>query len=174
MRKPVLALDIDNSIADTNEALRGFLPGLDFTKYPTPGITEEVFEQNPWIFTDALPIKGAAEGVNYLSQFWEIVYLTARPKWAEGITHTWLDKHEFPKALVECSGKKTDYINKFNASLAIDDSPKEILTISELIPVCIYDQPYNKELSHIGERFVWSEDKWVSKIMAHANLSIAL
>jgi len=172
MLKPILALDIDNTIADTNGTMLGFMPGLKIEKYPTPGITKEFFEENPWIFTDTMPIKGAAEGVNYLSWYWEIAYLTARPKWAEGLTSTWLKRHWFPEGLVICTDNKPDWIVKLGANLAIDDSPKEILAINKLIPVCIYEQPYNKDLSHIGDSFTWSSN-WVRKIMAYNNLLVA-
>lgn len=174
MRKPTIALDVDNTIADTNAALLGFLPGIDIKKYPTPGITLEFFEHNPWIFTDTLPIKGAVEGVQYLSQYFEIMYLTARPKWAKGITCTWLDRHGFPEGLVRCTDDKPDWINKLGVNLAIDDSPKEIIAISKQVPVFIFQQPYNIELAHIGKLFTWSESYWVSKIMAYVDMSIAL
>lgn len=172
MRKPILAVDIDNTIADTNGTMLGFMPGLEIEKYPTPGITKEFFDDNPWIFTDTQPIKGAAEGAHYLSFYWEIVYLTARPKWAEGITRSWLKRHWFPEGLVKCTDKKPDWIKKLGAILAIDDSPNEIMALSKLIPVCRYEQPYNTELSHIGYSFTWSSN-WVRNIMAHNDYHIA-
>jgi uncharacterized HAD superfamily protein len=172
MVKPILAVDIDNTIADTNGTMLGFMPGLEIEKYPAPGINQELFNQNPWIFTDTLPIKGAAEGVNYLSAYWKIVYLTARPECAEGLTYAWLKQHWFPESLVICTDNKPEWILKLGISLAIDDSPKEIMAISKLIPVCIYEQPYNKELSHIGYRFTWSSN-WVKNIMAYNNMLIA-
>lgn len=172
MIKPIIALDIDNTIADTNSTMLGFMPGLEIDKYPTPGITKELFYCNPWIFTNTLPIKGAAEGVNYLSHYFEIIYLTARPKWAEELTRTWLKKHWFPEGLVICTDDKSDWIIKLGANLAIDDSPKEITAINKLIRVCIYEQPYNKELSHIGYRFNWSNN-WVRNIMDYNFLIVA-
>lgn len=163
--KPILCIDIDNTIADVNTPLLGILPSLDFSKYPTPGITPQFFEENPWVFQEASPITGAVEAVNYLSQSWEIVYLTARPKWAEKITLEWLNRHSFPQGEVILSFDKGAQVQRLGASLVIDDAPQEIKKLSQIIPVLIYAQPYNHYLKHLGQRITWEENDWMEAVL---------
>lgn len=167
--KPILAVDICNTIADINGTLLGFMPGLNVTKYPIPGITNKTFEENPWIFTKAKPIEGAIEGLNYLANHWHIIYLTARPKWAIGITKRWLEKHGFPMAEVISSDNKAGEIKKRGIAVAIDDAPKEIITMRKLIPVYIHRKIYNEDIA--GIKFSWDED-WQDKITLPANHNI--
>lgn len=163
--KPILCIDIDNTIADVNTPLLGILPSLDITKYPAPGITPQTFEDNPWIFTNALPIPKAVKALKFLAMSWEIVYLTARPKWAEKITLEWLNCHGFPQGEVILSLDKGAEVKRLGASLAIDDAPQEIKKLSRIIPVLIYAQPYNQGLKHLGQRITWEERDWMEAVL---------
>jgi len=159
MRKLVMAMDIDNTIADTNKVLveSGFLPDIP-TSYPTPGVDQIIFKENPWIFDCCPTVKGSVKAVNYLSRFWEIVYVTARPKWAEEISWQWLLRHGFPEGEIYCTINKSRVVKHLGISLAVDDSPEEIISLSRIVPVSIYRQPYNKNLA--GNHFSWTDFNW--------------
>lgn len=164
--RPSICIDIDNTIADLNASMLGILPSLDPTKYPTPGITPNTFEDNPWIFTEAPPILGAIKAVRFLSLSWEITYLTARPEWAREITIDWLNRHGFPEGHVVLSQDKGADAKRLGASLAIDDAPQEVEKLSRVVPVLIYAQPYNYGLKHLGQRITWSNRKWIEAIFS--------
>lgn len=160
-----IAIDIDNTIADINKTLLGFVPGFDVKEYPNPRVTTNTFKKNPWIFTNSPPIEGAVEALNRISLHWEIVYLTARPKWARRITQSWLAKHGFPSGRLVLTENKKEAVIELGINLAIDDSPCEIRSLSKIIPVLIYAQPYNQMLEHLGKRISWTETNWEEEIL---------
>lgn len=158
-KKPVALVDICNTLADVNGELEKLLgENTDPSSYFHQGVTKTTFIDNPQLFSEASVIKGSVEGVNKLSDKYEIVYLTARPGWAEKITKDWLKKNGFPKGKIIFSRDKASIAKELKASVAIDDAPFELNALSEVVPtVLIHKQSYNLNLCKIGKIFSWQE-----------------
>lgn len=162
--KPILALDLCNTLADINAILSSIIP-IDPNVYPAPGVSEELFEDNPWLFSKAEPFEGASKVVSFLSDYWEVVYVTARPEWSKMLTRKWLKDNAFPEGDIICTKNKAGVVRKIGAFLAIDDSPHEIISVGKFIPVCIPDY-YNYNRGLQGKRFKW-DNGWKSVIMPY-------
>jgi len=154
--KRLLAVDICNTLADINEQIAKALgPNPNPSNYIHPGTSIEFFENNSWVFQKALPFDGAAEGVQYLSKSWEIIYLTARPEWARQITNHWLTKWGFPSGSLITTNEKAIQAQLLGISMAVEDAPHEILSLQKAgIPVMVHTQPYNNGLGNY--RFSWN------------------
>lgn len=151
----LIAFDICNTLADVNYMLeKGLGPTPNPSQYFHPLATKEFFEENKWVFTNAPVISGAVEGVKRLTRIGNVVYLTARPQWANKITEEWLARHGFPKGRIIHSNNKAEVAMALGISLAIDDAPHEILSLSKACPVLVPAQPYNVGLPG---RFSWDK-----------------
>lgn len=155
--RPVALIDICNTLADVNFQLEKALgPNPNPFNYYHPGVTESTFKNFPWLFTQAPPIKGSVEGTHQIAKNYRIVYLTARPEWARQITLEWLNRNGFPSAPVIFSKQKGEVARELKATLAIDDAPYEIISLSKIVPkMLIHQQPYNLGLAYLGEMFNW-------------------
>lgn len=158
-KKPIALVDICNTLADVNGELTKLLgENPDPESYFHQGVTKTTFIDNPQLFSEASVIKGAVEGVNELSNKYEVVYLTARPEWAREITEQWLKRNGFPEGKIIFSGDKASVAIELKASVAIDDAPFELNALSEVVPtVLIHKQSYNLNLCKIGRLFSWQE-----------------
>lgn len=153
---PLIAIDICNTLADIVGMLESVLgPRPDPFQYHFPGATEEYFKRNLWIFAYAPAIPGAVEGVRFLAGAGDIIYLTARPKIAGKLTREWLSKNGFPAAPIIHSKKKAVVARQMNVSLAVDDAPHEIKTLSLVCPVMVHARTHNEGYSG---RFQWNNE----------------
>lgn len=129
----IVLLDICNTIADINgqiEVITGLKrsEGLFFHPALYPGW----FEENMNIFKDAPAMPGSVEGVNRLrEEGYKIVYLSARPESARGITEEWLQRKGFPNCPLLFTDKKVEAIQQAgicqeDIAFAIDDAVHEI------------------------------------------------
>lgn len=154
-RKPRVAVDICNTIADVNDRLKVFLGERpDPESYDYPGATPEFFKEHAVeIFGGAPPLPGALEGVRLLAVNHEIIYLTARPEWARDITRKWLEYWGFPEGRLVMTGNKAEAALELGVLIALDDAPHEIRALQNVVPaVLVKRQPYNRGL---GLRFDW-------------------
>lgn len=157
-QKLLLAVDICNTLADVNtELTKVFGANPNPSNYFHPCVTTEFFKHNTWIFKKAQPFKGAANMLNLLTTEFELVYLTARPKEADKITHSWLQEYKFPKREIIYTQNKAEVAKALNVSAAIEDSPFEIEVYRNIgIPVYVKRQPYNLCYQNL---FDWTDKK---------------
>lgn len=150
-----IAVDLCNTLADVVAELEKLLgPNPDPSHYQMPGATAEFFERHPEIFSGALPFPGAVETLHRIASQGEIIYLSARPKWAREIFEEWLARWGFPSGKLVLTDRKAEVARGMGIVLAIDDAPHEIERYRAAgIPVLVKAQPYN--LGYPG-RFEWS------------------
>lgn len=149
----LIALDICNTLADINLLLEEALgPVPNPHQYYHPKVNKDFFKENQWVFTKAPVIRGAVEGVRRLTANGKFIYLTARPEWSNAITREWLTRHGFPNAPIIHSTNKAEVAMRLSVSLAIDDAPHEIKSLSKVCTVLVPAQPYNHGLPG---RFTW-------------------
>lgn len=109
-------------------------------------------------FDRVMPIKGAVEGINRLSEKHELILITARPHRIEHKTHAWLQKHfhgKFNKILHtnlvssknETRKKKSQVCKEEGISAMIDDAPDYAIDCaSEGIQVYLFPALWNKTI----------------------------
>lgn len=149
----IAAVDVCNTLADLLTELREYIGPWPFDEYHHPMLTEDFFLQNPGIFLRAKPFEGAVQGMWRLKEHFDIVYLSARPKWAWVLTDLWLRAHGFPVGQLILTNNKDRVAKEIGVSIAIEDAPFEIDRYKEAgIPVIVKAQRYNKGY---GSRFDW-------------------
>lgn len=158
MPKPIILVDICNSICDVNQILiREFGHKPSPGTYAYPDISEDFFIKNLWIFEEAKPMEYSQKALWDLSVDYKIVYATARPVQAGEITKRWLEKYNYPDGAVYHCPKKAKLAGILGAKLAIDDAPHVINEYREAgIPVWVVAQEYNREIQN---RFLWCDFK---------------
>lgn len=155
MAKPLLAVDICNTLCDVNSILQKQLgPNPASFSIPHPQITLEFFRNNLWIFKVAEPLPGAVEGLRYIAKHCNIVYLSARPEWSRQITLDWLKKWGFPDSRLILTQDKLAKAVALGVCAAIDDAPHEIKSLHRYCPVYVPAQPYNRNYEN---RFEWAD-----------------
>lgn len=151
MKPRVVAVDLCNTVAAVNAAIAACLglgPGWVWETYSleTAGIrnSDAWFQAHPEVFAEAEPVPGAAEALDGLAAAgWGIVYLTARPEWARGLSVEWLRKHGFPRGRLVTARDKARACAALGVSAAVDDAPEHIRALSRVVPVYPPAQPYN-------------------------------
>lgn len=87
----------------------------------------------------------------------EIIIITARPfttyeneykEQMQNIVRNWLDKNKIIYDEVIFSDNKADVCKELNISVMIEDRPENVVSVSSVVPVLCYDQPYNEKLSN--------------------------
>ena len=109
------------------------------------------------LFKKARPIKGAILGIEKLSKLGELYAITARPNYLKEITKNSLDTY-FPKRFkriefgnhhnyLDPNNERTkrEMIEKVGAKLLIEDQIKYTEELSEIIPVILFDCPWNQD-----------------------------
>lgn len=161
----VVAVDLCNTVAAVNEAIADCL-GLGskwrWKKYSLApaGIRDEEawFRAHPEVFAEALPLPGAAEVLGRVaSAGWKIVYLSARPPWARGMSLEWLKKHGFPRGELVLTRDKAEACRRLGIRIVVEDAPHEVRSLRRVAQVAVIGQPYN------GSRLGWPE---VEQILA--------
>lgn len=149
-----IGIDLCNTIADINGLLEKILgPNPEPSCYIHPKLTSGFFEENLWVFEKAEPIFGSKDVLNYLANFYKIVYITKRPNIAKEVSVEWLNLHRFPQGEIYCTQNKVGIARKLDIDFALEDSPYEIDEYLKAgINVFVKSQPYNTNYS---ARFEW-------------------
>lgn len=158
----IYGVDICGTLADILTPLAGYLlkkgevRGLQevLRHYHSPVVTPQLFKENPEIFSNAKPFRGAAKHLNALAKTNGLFYVTAREEWARHITESWLRKNGFPKAPVIMGHPKAEVVKEYNIDIAIEDAPHEIKGLIKICRVLVHKQTYN---TGFAERFTWKE-----------------
>ena len=66
----------------------------------------------------------------------------------QNIVRNWLDKNKIIYDEVIFSDNKADVCKELNISVMIEDRPENVVSVSSVVPVLCYDQPYNEKLSN--------------------------
>lgn len=146
----MLFVDIDNTLANTNAELINL--GIDISVYPSS--IPASFWGDGFLFQKAKPIPTTIQLVKYLSQYFPLVYITARDTKYGMITLKWLSEQKMLPfgVLVFSNGKpKGEIIKGFDCSVIhlIEDSPEEIesvLSLKRKTHLYIPDWPYNRHI----------------------------
>jgi uncharacterized HAD superfamily protein len=159
--KPVIAVDIDNTIAATDIILRELIKvnyGLtvrqsditDWHYYNCLPISKEdeefILEEYHKKYISLVPlIADAKESLENITKKYTIWIITARPSYTRSETLLWLKKHEITYNRIIFSKRKGKYINAVN--ILIDDNK---FTANEYasagVKVIILDYPWNRKL----------------------------
>lgn len=144
MDKQMIMVDIDNTICETNEMIQTKIQGFSDTIYPFP-LPEGFFEQNPDVFMDAVPAKGAANKLHELcAAGHRLIYVTAREEWSQTLTKNWLYKHGFPNVPVVHTRDKRNVAMQVRATLCIEDAPNELQRLVDIMPALVPAKKYNQ------------------------------
>lgn len=153
MSRPLIAVDICNTIADINRELEKYFNVKTDKKYEVEQATKEWFDENKWIYLVANPIEWSSEMLNVLAEVYDIVYLTARPESVFNETRRWLTRHGYPDGMLISSTNKAKTYKELGCCLAIDDSPKELDNyLANGCNVIAFRKPYN---SQYADRLDW-------------------
>ena len=145
--RPVLAVDVCNTLAAVNAEIARLAGktarehyGLEDLGYTDPGA---FFGGHPWVFEDAAPLPDSLKTARRLGESFRIIYLSARPGWARGVTERWLRRHGYPDGRLVLTKDKGRAAKRLQPYAAIDDSPDEVARISPVCRVLVPAQPYN-------------------------------
>ncbi len=151
----IAAVDICNTLADILSEVQKYIGPWPFDEYQHPSLTDDFFKSHPDVFLNAKPYKGAVSGMWRMKEYFNIVYISARPEWAFGITKLWLDVCGFPAGKLILTREKAKIAQRISVSVAIEDAPFEIDSYLKAgIPVIVKAQNYNKNYS---SRFEWQD-----------------
>lgn len=164
--RPVIGMDLDgvgyNWVSIANYLLSEHWDYTDL-KYPHP--TWEYLKQTvskeawKWLWEEGVHLgmyrhghmyRGFKDGMDWLSERYDIKIVTSRPKSATVDTLDWLAFHKISAQevhIVEAMGDKT----QVPCHLYVDDGPKNIQDFRAASkPYIIWDQPWNKQ--EVGPR----------------------
>jgi len=165
----MIAVDICNTLADVNGQLKRRIPGYCSGRYPYP-LPEGYFKSPAGlnIFRSAEPLPGSVDFLNGLAElFGEVVYVTARPPEAEGVTRRWLGEHGYPEGeIVFCQRhEKAGFYATLGPDAVLEDDPEVLEQLKEFNVLVFAPQwPYNGHIR--GGRIMpvrWAEGvtaKW--------------
>lgn len=148
----IVAVDICNTLAAVNaEILKLFGPEASAVRdyagfFGQVGVADKDawFRAHPEVFAAALPLPGAVSGVVALAAAGHrVVYVSARPLWAEGITRRWLRRHGFPAGRLFLRADKPAVARALGADVFVEDAPHEIEALEKVCRVVPVGQSYN-------------------------------
>lgn len=162
-----ILLDIDGTICQTIvHALK--LLGRDFGKslaYDSIddiwvtrayGLSDDEGERwweanEPALYAQSKPMPWALQVVRNLQSQHEIHIVTAREGRAKSLTEDWLRRHGFPySSLVMDAVDKVSASREIGLDLAIEDDPRQLVSLSRVMPVIAIDAPYNRTVEAPG------------------------
>ena len=137
-----IIVNIDNTIANLKPVAGQRIPA------DLPGDFYFRFTRN--LMFRVKPYPGAAKTLQYISEYMDITYITARPTEIAFITVRWLEVNKFPSGEILFLPPEKRYFP--DATAVIDDDPR----VAQLYKkhenkVCIKTHPYN--LDAVGHRF---------------------
>lgn len=139
MRKPVVLVDICNTLANVNEQI-DVVTGVSRPEgtYFHPAVRDEsFFEGHMEVFSNARVLDGSIEFVNRLASTYEVLYFTARPECSYEITREWLRTNGFPVAPIIFTKDKVASCREMNVAFAVDDAPHEVMAYSRAGILCL-------------------------------------
>ncbi|RJO61953.1 MAG: hypothetical protein C4542_05220 [Dehalococcoidia bacterium] len=144
----MLAVDIDNTIANTSKSMLHF--GMRIDKYPAN--VPSGFWSGPKglkVFMNALPMAGAVETLQLLTCGEPLLYITARPAESVFVTKRWLIMHGFPPGKIVFTEDKLDVSKMLGVEMIFEDDPAQAIKLAKHgIVVGLISQPYNKKVKH--------------------------
>jgi len=151
-----IIVNIDNTIANLKPIANQDIPA---------DLPEDVY----FCFSKSLmfqikPYPGAVKTLQYISEYMDIIYTTARPTEIAFITVRWLEINNFPSGQILFLSPEQRYFP--NAAGIIDDDPRVAkLYKGQESKIYIKTQPYNQQVR--GHRF----ESWekLLKALYHAN-----
>lgn len=153
-KKPVLAMDIDETIAETAEVLTQKFGEREDGCYEFKGLPENFFEENPQIYLGLRPVKGSVEGIKCLVKAYRVIYVTKRSENARAVTLLWLLMNGYPLRKVCFVKDKGEAAVKYGVSYAVDDSPLDVKEYEQNdVKVFVVRKSYNRDLENAS--FAW-------------------
>ena len=138
-----IVVNIDNTIADLKPIISGGYIPADLPK-------DIYFRFSKTLMFRIKPYPGAVETLQYISEYMDIVYTTARPTEMGFITVRWLEINNFPSGKLLFLPPDRRYFP--NAAGVIDDDPRVAkLYKGQESKIYIKTQPYNKHVK--GHKF---------------------
>jgi len=123
----------------------------DYKKYYSKIFWDNFFKL-PFLYERAVPTKEILDTVNYLSNKYNIVYITSRPKDVKFVTKWWLKNYKFPNYdNIFFSKDKTIEIRKNKCLYFIEDRGKqeEIDGMNKITNVILVNQVWNKHITGV-------------------------
>jgi uncharacterized HAD superfamily protein len=157
-RRPVVGVDLDNVLADTDTVIRQLIAeryGIVLQRrdivefdYWLCGITREQTDEVLRLFHEgecakALPTEQSASALQVLRTRYEIWILTARPQLAQQATEHWLQQHglEFDRLIHD--GKKLAHSEEL--AVAIEDHRETAYGFARAgVRTFLFDYPWNQ------------------------------
>lgn len=174
----ILGIDIDNTLCDTHEMIWACAqkygaeanrpPFLDRSRYflseylGWPEEVVEAFRQRCLrdIYRDVRVKAGAAAAMQSLHQRHSIILVTGRNSDYEGmeeVTRQWLQRLQIPFERLVMNAtphmhhfSKKAVVEEAGIELMVEDHPDLCLELAPLMPVLMFDQPYNQEVNAPG------------------------
>lgn len=137
-----IIVNIDNTIADLEPIANQCIPA---------DLPEDVyFRFSKNLMFRVKPYPGAVKTLQYISEYMDIIYTTARPTEIAFITVRWLEINNFPSGQILFLPPEQRYFP--DAAGIIDDDPRVAeLYVGQESKIYIKTQPYNKHVK--GHRF---------------------
>ena len=154
---PLVVLDIDGVLADFEGASVQHFGPCDRSIYSLeeryPNLPKSViadFVNDPLVYASLAPTPGAAAACRRIvAAGARIAYVTARPAVAYDITLEWLGRHNFPivPLFLPHWEDKAALIADLGAAIAIDDSPRVIVSLRKLgVQTIVFNQLWNQDV----------------------------
>jgi len=152
MSRKRIACDIDGVVADF---LAGAVKYWGEPQIPVAYSLEEMFPNVPekelltWIglsstYTELPLVEGAVGAIAQLRRRYNIIFLTSRPPFTEGVTQSWLARHGLRGHGLVITYDKLAVIEQRGIQIAVED---RLETARVLAGTCqrvfLMDQPYN-------------------------------
>jgi len=166
--KRVVAVDICNTIADVLPLIEKILgPSPDGWKtYTHPDCYPGFFEEHLEVFEKAAPFLGSIEGVWWLAERFEIIYITSRPASARVVTERWLSAWQFPEADIVFTRDKAKAVERLDLAAAFEDAPEQVRSLSRKLPVFVHKRPYNTDMDmQSAFLFEWTDAAWRQRLL---------
>lgn len=133
---------------------------------PECGMKIYDYIEDPHIYDNVLPIKGALDAMEKLEARYRIVYVTHSTVGAYGAKYHWLKRYGLITGqdnYIECADKTL-----IDVDLLIDDKPQTVLEFRHRTkPAAIFTQPWNIKFEFYNRIDGWTDDsiKHINRIL---------
>jgi cytidine deaminase len=172
MPKPILFIDLDNVLSDTDPIIRSLIekhvPGISkpilrrhvtcFNYYEAFGF-DKALEKPVWEdfyragLNETVPVAGALEAMLRFCQFAKLEVVSHRPEKTKQATKQWLKKHRIPydQLWLIKDTEKVKMVRQSNDALLIDDKGETIDAIARQgRESIVFDNPWNRSFARKG------------------------